>query len=64
VFQWNWFGDAVARQIIPRDADQFNSLRERLIAVVRRFAREHSTNDEKAVRIRGCESYATIHDGD
>jgi glutathionylspermidine synthase len=31
VFQWNWFGDAVARQIIPRDADQFNSLHERLI---------------------------------
>jgi glutathionylspermidine synthase len=31
VFQWNWLNDAVARQIIPRDADQFNSLHERLI---------------------------------
>jgi len=31
VFQWNWLNDAVARQIIPRHADQFNSLHERLI---------------------------------
>jgi glutathionylspermidine synthase len=31
VFQWNWHKDAAARAIIPRDADQFNSLHERLI---------------------------------
>jgi len=31
VFQWNWLSDAAARQIVPRDADQFNSLHERLI---------------------------------
>jgi glutathionylspermidine synthase len=31
VFQWNWLNDAMAREIIPRDADQFNSLHERLI---------------------------------
>jgi glutathionylspermidine synthase len=31
VFQWNWLNDAMAQQIIPRDADQFNSLHERLI---------------------------------
>ena len=31
VFQWNWLNDAIAGQIIPRDADQFNSLHERLI---------------------------------
>lgn len=31
VFQWNWLNDAITRQIIPRDADQFNSLHERLI---------------------------------
>jgi glutathionylspermidine synthase len=31
VFQWNWLNDAMAREIIPHDADQFNSLHERLI---------------------------------
>jgi glutathionylspermidine synthase len=31
VFQWNWLNDATALQLIPRDADQFNSLHERLI---------------------------------
>jgi glutathionylspermidine synthase len=32
VFQWSWLGDAIAQQIIPRNADQFNSLHDRLIA--------------------------------
>jgi glutathionylspermidine synthase len=32
VFQWGWLEDAVAQQIVPADADQFNSLHERLIA--------------------------------
>ncbi len=31
VFQWNWLKDAIAQQIVPHDADQFNSLHERLI---------------------------------
>jgi glutathionylspermidine synthase len=31
VFQYGWLADAAERQIIPRDADQFNSLHERLI---------------------------------
>jgi glutathionylspermidine synthase len=31
VFQWNWLNDAIALEIIPRDADQFNALHERLI---------------------------------
>jgi len=31
VFQWQWLEQAIERQIIPRDADQFNSLHERLI---------------------------------
>lgn len=37
VFQWQWREDAIAAQIIPRDADQFNSLHERLIAAWRQF---------------------------
>lgn len=31
VFQWVWLEEAIERQIIPRDADQYNSLHERLI---------------------------------
>jgi glutathionylspermidine synthase len=31
VFQWKWLEDAVARQLLRDDADQFNSLHERLI---------------------------------
>jgi glutathionylspermidine synthase len=31
VFQWTWLEEAIARQIIPRNADQYNSLHERLI---------------------------------
>ena len=32
VFQWLWLEQAIERQIVPRDADQYNSLHERLIA--------------------------------
>jgi Glutathionylspermidine synthase preATP-grasp len=32
VFQWDWLNDAIVQGIVPRDADQFNSLHERLIA--------------------------------
>jgi glutathionylspermidine synthase len=32
VFQWSWLEDAIAQQIVPSSADQFNSLHERLIA--------------------------------
>ena len=31
VFQWLWLEEAIERQIVPKDADQFNSLHERLI---------------------------------
>jgi glutathionylspermidine synthase len=32
VFQWQWLEDAIARSIVPKGADQFNSLHECLIA--------------------------------
>ncbi len=32
VFQWQWLEDAIARAIVPKDADQFNSVHEKLIA--------------------------------
>lgn len=31
VFQWSWLEQAAERQIVPRDADQYNSVHERLI---------------------------------
>jgi glutathionylspermidine synthase len=32
VFQWKWLEDAKTRRIVPENADQFNSLHERLIS--------------------------------
>jgi len=31
VFQWHWLEQAIARGIVPKSADQYNSLHERLI---------------------------------
>ncbi len=31
VFQWQWLEDGIARGVLPKDADQYNSLHERLI---------------------------------
>ena len=31
VFQWTWLEQAIERNIIPKRADQFNSIHERLI---------------------------------
>ena len=36
VFQWTWLEQAAERQIIPRDADQYNSIHERLIEAWRK----------------------------
>jgi glutathionylspermidine synthase len=37
VFQWMWLKQAIERQIVPRNADQYNSLHERLIEGWRSF---------------------------
>jgi len=39
VFQWMWLEEAIARQIIPRNADQYNSLHERLIGAWKTIGR-------------------------
>jgi glutathionylspermidine synthase len=31
VFQWSWLEDQIAAGVLPKDADQFNSLHERLV---------------------------------
>jgi glutathionylspermidine synthase len=40
VFQWMWLEDAITRQIIPRNADQYNSLHDRLIDGWRKIAKD------------------------
>jgi glutathionylspermidine synthase len=37
VFQWTWLEQAIERQIVPKRADQYNSLHENLIEVWRGF---------------------------
>jgi len=37
VFQWTWLEQATERQIIPREADQYNSIHERLIEAWRKL---------------------------
>jgi glutathionylspermidine synthase len=42
VFQWTWLEQAAERRIIPKDADQFNSLHERLIESWKSIAADRS----------------------
>ena len=39
VFQWTWLEQAIERNIIPKRADQFNSIHERLIDAWKKFGR-------------------------
>ena len=39
VFQWTWLEQAIERQIIPKRADQFNSIHERLIEAWKKLGR-------------------------
>ncbi len=38
VFQWTWLEQAIERRIVPRHADQFNSIHERLIEAWQKLA--------------------------
>lgn len=38
VFQWTWLEQAMERNIVPKRADQFNSIHERLIEAWKKFA--------------------------
>jgi glutathionylspermidine synthase len=40
VFQWTWLEQAIERQIIPRHADQFNSIHDRLIDAWKKIGAE------------------------
>ncbi len=41
VFQWTWLEQAIERNIIPKRADQFNSIHERLIEAWRKLGGAH-----------------------
>lgn len=38
IFQWDWLEDAIKRNAIPEDADQFNSIHEGLVAELKMLA--------------------------
>ncbi len=40
VFQWTWLEQAIERRIVPADADQFNSIHERLIVTWKKLGTE------------------------
>ncbi len=41
VFQWTWLEQAIERRIIPKRADQFNSIHEQLIAAWKKLGGTH-----------------------
>ena len=41
VFQWTWLEQAIERSIIPKRADQYNSIHERLIEAWKKLAGTH-----------------------
>ena len=43
VFQWTWLEQAIERRIIPKGADQYNSLHERLIEALEKDRRRTAT---------------------
>ena len=55
VFQWTWLEQAIERRIIPGDADQFNSIHERLIEAWNKLgAGRHAASDRHHRKRRGC----------
>jgi glutathionylspermidine synthase len=49
VFQWGWLEQSIERRIIPKDADQFNSIHERLIEALRKLGAAHDPEKWAAV---------------
>jgi glutathionylspermidine synthase len=57
-FQWIWLEEAKTSKILPPDADQFNSMHERLVEAYGRLPKRsilHFTTDEKSI-----EDYGTV----
>ena len=55
VFQWTWLEQAIERNIIPKRADQFNSIHERLIDAWKKHRRREASASRRDDRqYRGC----------
>ena len=55
VFQWTWLEQAIERSIIPKRADQFNSIHERLIEAWKKLGAGTSSASRRHDReCRGC----------
>ena len=55
VFQWTWLEQAMERNIIPKRADQFNSIHERLIDAWKKHRRREASASRRDDRqCRGC----------
>jgi glutathionylspermidine synthase len=59
VFQWTWLEQGIERQIIPKRADQFNSLHERLIETWRAIAAGRRVH--LAGAMESAEDAGTLH---
>jgi glutathionylspermidine synthase len=59
VFQWTWLEQAIERQIIPKRADQFNSLHERLIDAWKTVANGRRLH--LAGTLQSAEDAGTLH---
>jgi glutathionylspermidine synthase len=60
VFQWMWLEGQIARGTLPRDADQYNSLHDKLIEGWKQFGTDtplHFACDPSAEEDRGTVSY-------
>ena len=44
VFQWLWLEDALGQNLVPAGADQFNSLHEKLVALLGRWASQRAAS--------------------
>jgi glutathionylspermidine synthase len=49
VFQWGWLEQSIERRIVPKDADQFNSIHERLIEGWKKLGAAHDPDPEGRV---------------
>jgi glutathionylspermidine synthase len=59
VFQWTWLEQAIERQIIPKHADQFNSLHERMIETWKTIASGRRLH--LAAAMDSAEDAGTVH---
>ena len=54
MFQWTWLEQAIERNIIPKRADQFNSIHERLIEAWKKSAARSTASRRDDRKYRGC----------